>query len=359
MNTKSLENNINFYKGKKVLLTGHTGFKGSWMTAILNYLGAETIGYALQAPNNGLYTRINGDLLIKSVISDLMDRDKISDVIYENKPDIIIHMAAFGFVSECYDDPIRAYETNVIGTQNILEAVRKTDSVKSIVVVSTDKVYENHGDGECYTETSALGGIGPYSGSKTAMEILVNDYRETYFSNNNRCIGISTVRASNVLGGGDHIETRLIPSILKAVSENKTVELRNPNQTRPWQSVFDALNGYLTVGRYIYDNPTEYSGAWNIGPKAEGIQSVQWVLETIQNYFSGIKAEKTEGFRVVESETLGLDINKAMNMLDWEPILSVDKTIELVAEFYKRQLMGESEQQICLDQIRKYYGGLL
>ncbi len=357
MNFLSIAKNKEFYKNKKILVTGHTGFKGSWLVCILNYLGCNSVGYALPAPDGGLYNRINGDSLIKSYIGDLNEYNKLIKVFDDFSPEIVIHLAAFGFVNECFNDPVRSYETNLMGTVHLLEAVRHCNSVKSVVLISTDKVYDNKGDGASYAETDALGGIGPYSSSKTCVEILANDYRKTYFENDSHYVGIATARASNVLGGGDHIQSRLIPSILKAVYEGKSVELRNPNQTRPWQSVFDALNGYLSIARLLYENPEKYSGAWNIGPRQSGVKSVKWVLDTIKNYFGEIEQSTRDvNSFIKESETLGLNINKSLNNLDWEPVLSVVQTIELVSEFYKRQMSGESEFTICMDQITDFFG---
>lgn len=357
MGNNSRENNKIFYKGKRVLVTGHTGFKGSWLITILNYMGAKTRGYSLKPEKGCLYEQIHGDELIDSVMGDLVDYTFLEEMVLEFKPEIIIHLAAFGFMNECYNEPRRAYESNVIGMVNLLETVRKCESVKSVVVVSTDKVYFNKGNGVVYTEQDKLGGTSPYSCSKTCMELVVQDYRDTYFGSLDRKIGIGIVRASNVLAGGDHIQTRLIPSILKSIDEGNPVELRNPDQTRPWQSVLDALDGYLTVARYLYEKPEMYSGAWNIGPTREGIKSVRWVFDKIQTYFEGVKQGEAEQFNVHESETLGLDITKAVTELDWKPKLVLDRVIEQVVEFYKGQKQGIDVLSLCQTQIEEYYGG--
>lgn len=353
----SAKNNILFYKGKRVLVTGHTGFKGAWLTVMLSYLGAEAQGYAHKPESGSLYEKIQGDNFIKNVTGDLLDYQLLRKTVQEFQPEIVIHLAAFGFMKECYDDPIQAYKTNVLGTVNLLETLRFCSSVKSIVIVSTDKVYENKGDGALYAEEDKLGGISPYSSSKTCMELAVNDYRETYFGANNKSVGIATVRASNVLAGGDHIQTRLIPTILRSVDTGNPVELRNPTQTRPWQSVLDALNGYLTVARYLYNNPVEYSKAWNIGPTSDGIRSVSWVFERIKASFEELEEKRGKQIVVSESETLGLDISKAMSQLDWRPKLSCAGVIEQVVEFYKAQRDGKDEYQICLNQIKNFFEG--
>lgn len=347
--------NVEFFKGKRVLVTGHTGFKGTWLTAILHYMQADALGYS-HAPRAGsLFEKIRGDTLIQSVTGDLLDRELLERTVSAFQPEIVLHLAAFGFMKECFDDPVRAYRTNVLGSANLLEALRNCPSVKSIVLVSTDKVYKNLGDGAVYTESDVLGGQDPYSSSKTCMEFLANDYRCSYFQAGGRETGIATTRASNVLGGGDSIQTRLVPSILRAVAKGEPVELRNPEQTRPWQSVLDALNGYLTVARYLYQDPLRYSGAWNIGPTKDGIRTVSWVFETIQRSFAGLQSNVGKRFDVAESKTLGLDISKALTQLDWEPRLSCGELIGQVAEFFIGQQNGVPEADLCREQISKFF----
>ena len=347
--------NCSFYKGKKVLITGHTGFKGAWLVQVLNYLGAEAMGYALAPEKGCLYEKINGDGLIKSVVGDIRDYKTLELAMSQFQPEIVLHLAALALVKDCYDDPVKAYETNVLGTVNLLENIRHCKSVKSVVVVTTDKVYENKGDGAVYKEEDLLGGADPYASSKACMELVVRAYRDSYFLKGDREVGIGTVRASNVLGGGDHVRSRLIPSILNAVSEGKTLELRNPNQTRPWQSVLDALNGYLTVGRYLYENPKEYSEGWNIGPTIDGIRTVSWVFDKIKNTYNGLEMESGLKFGVHESETLGLNIQKSLVRLDWAPTLSCDRVVEQVTEFFKSQQSGVDEREICMKQIDEFF----
>lgn len=244
-----------FYRGKRVLVTGHTGYKGAWLTAILHELGAETTGYALAPTEGCLFERMGGDMMLHSVTGDVRDREKLCAALLEAQPEIVFHLAAQVPAKDCYEHPHYTYETNIMGTVNLFEAIRSCPSVKSVVIVTTDKVYENKGDGAVYTETDSLGGNDAYSSSKTCTEYITCAYKRTYLQTEERMVGVSTVRASNVLGGGDHVQSRLIPSILNAIAAGKPVDLRNPHQTRPWQSVLDALNGYLTIGRLLYLEP--------------------------------------------------------------------------------------------------------
>jgi CDP-glucose 4,6-dehydratase len=353
---KASAKNKGFYKGKKVFLTGHTGFKGAWMTAVLHELGAEVRGYALEPEPESLFSKINGDSMLHSVIADVRDYNRLNKELNEFRPEIVIHLAAQAIVKECYDNPRFAYETNVMGTVNLFEAIRSCDSIKSILIITTDKVYENKGDGAIYAETDPLGGIDPYSSSKACMELIADTYKKSYLQADGTMIGISTVRASNVIGGGDHIKSRLIPSILGSFLSGKTLELRNPYQTRPWQSVLDALNGYLSIVRLMYEEPDHYSSQWNIGPAKEGIQSVLEVVNRMQGYFQSTAGYTAiEAFKVTESKTLGLDISKSLGQLDWAPELSLDKILYDLVDFFKRQQTKEPDRDICLRQVREFF----
>ncbi len=349
MNSK--DENYIFYKGKRVLITGHTGFKGAWLSEMLTAYQADILGYSLPEEEGSLYQKISNDINAKNVYGDIRNYELLKKTINEFQPEIVFHLAAFGFVKECFENPIEAYSTNVMGTVMLLDALRNCKSVKSVVIVTTDKVYENHGNGAIYSENDKLGGIGPYSSSKTCCELVVNDYRETYLQTKEYNIGIATVRASNVLGGGDHIESRLIPTILRAIQKKQTVLLRHPEQTRPWQSVLDALNGYMTVARKLYYQPQEYSDSWNIGPTEDGIRSVGWMYYKMKEYFSDIESGHGPQSDLTESKTLGLDITKSIQMLEWKPYLSIDETIDLLVSFFKKQESGISQHEICVEQI--------
>ena len=344
-----------FYQGRNVFVTGHTGYKGAWLTAILHELGSNMTGYALKAPEGSLFDKMGGTHLINSVEGDVRDFEDLKTTLLETRPEIVIHLAAQAIVKDCFDDPRLAYETNVLGTVNLLEAVRSCNSVESIVVITTDKVYENKGDGAVYIETDPLGGVDPYSSSKTCMEYITDTYKRSYLQAEGRMIGVATVRASNVLGGGDHVQSRLIPSILRSIAEGRPIELRNPHQTRPWQSMMDALNGYLTIGRLLHEQPKKYSSQWNIGPTRDGIKDVLWVVDKMKEHYANTQYVVGNTFAVTESKTLGLDINKSLQQLDWEPLMSCDKMLYNIVEFYKMQQDGVPELEICKKQIREFF----
>jgi CDP-glucose 4,6-dehydratase len=348
--------NREFYAGKRVLVTGHTGFKGSWLTAILHELGAVSRGLALAPVAGSLFEKIGGASLIDHVECDIRDVGAVKQAVRDFQPEIVIHLAAQAIVKDCFDDPERAYSTNVLGTVNLLEAVRGCEGVKSVLIVTTDKVYENKGDGAVYAETDPLGGVDPYSASKTCMEVIAASYRDSYLLTGEKSVGVATVRASNVLAGGDHVQSRLIPSILGGFAAGKPVELRNPNQTRPWQSVFDAMNGYLTIARKLYEEPARFSEAWNIGPSVDGIRTVADVFRIMQKYFDDtVPYDEGKKFEVRESQTLGLSIDKAVERLGWRPEQPLQKMLYDVVDYFKRQRAGEAEISICRRQIRDYF----
>jgi CDP-glucose 4,6-dehydratase len=314
------------------------------------------VGYALAPEPESLFEKIGGDRMCKSVIADVRDYGRLDRELNGFKPEIVIHFAALLPVQSCYDDPRLAYDTHVMGTVNLFEALRSCDSVKSVLIVTTDKVYENKGDGALYQETDPLGGADPYSSSKACMELVAETCKRSYLQTGGKMVGVSTARASNVLGGGDHIQSRLIPSILNAFAQGKEVELRNPHQTRPWQSVLDALNGYLSIARLMYHEPEKYSGPWNIGPVKEGIKSVLEVVEKMQGHYKSAAGFKPGvNFKVQESNTLGLDITKSLTQLDWAPEIPLDKMLYDLVDYYKRRQAKEPDRDICLRQVREFF----
>jgi len=312
-------------------------------------------GYALAAPKDNMFDRMHGAQLIHHVEGDVRDYESLKKALLDAQPEIVIHLAAQAIVKDCFDHPRYAYETNVMGTVNLFEAVRACESVKSVVIITTDKVYENKGDGAVYAEGDPLGGADPYSGSKTCMEYIAETYKRSYLQTECRMTGVSTVRAGNVLGGGDYVQSRLIPSILNAIANETPVELRNPHQTRPWQSMMDALNGYLTIGRIMYEEPQKYSSQWNIGPTADGIKEVIWVLNKLKEHYKNAEYVQGATFDVAESQTLGLNSAKAVRETGWKPLLSCDKMLYNIAEYYKLEQEGVPVIQICKKQIREFF----
>jgi CDP-glucose 4,6-dehydratase len=342
------------YRGRRVLLTGHTGFKGSWLALWLQALGAEIIGLSL-APKS---TPSHWGLLsldIEDHRIDIRDKDAVAKVIQKSAPELIFHLAAQPLVSRSYKDPLETWSTNVIGTANVLEACRKQPSVGAIVVVTTDKCYENREWEWGYRENDRLGGHDPYSASKASAELVVASYRSAFFSHLGTPL-IASARAGNVIGGGDWSEGRLIPDLMRAISTGTTLEVRYPNATRPWQHVLEALSGYLCLGQKLIEGRKEFSQAWNFGPGVEGNRTVVEVLSVL----SRLKALwPALNWKVVEtsnnyheSSLLHLDSAKARQRLDWQPVWSFDEGLQATAKWYRANI--ENGLVISEEQLQDY-----
>lgn len=322
------------YKGKKVFVTGHTGFKGAWLTLWLKELGAEVLGYSLE-PNTkpSMFELCNVKENIINVIGDIRDSEKLEDSMSKFKPDIVFHLAAQPLVRLSYSEPKMTYETNVIGTLNVYEAARKCSSVKAIVSITTDKCYENKEWVYGYRENDPMGGYDPYSSSKGCAELLTASYRNSYF--NDLGVGIASTRAGNVIGGGDWAEDRLIPDFLRAVSVNEPLIIRNPIATRPWEHVLEPLSGYLWLGALLLQGKKEFSCGWNFGPLDSDVLSVEEILNlSIESYGKG-KFEVDKSAQPHEAKLLKLDISKARAELKWRPVYNVEKTVEKTMEWYR------------------------
>jgi CDP-glucose 4,6-dehydratase len=343
-----------FWINKKVLITGHTGFKGSWLTLLLVGLGARVIGYSL-APQKelSLFCEARLSELCTSITGNILDSVHLESVFEEHQPDIVIHLAAQSLVRYSYDYPKETYETNVIGTLNVLDNLRTTNSVKSAIMVTTDKCYENTGLLRPYNENDPLGGYDPYSSSKACAEILVSSYRRSYFVEHS--CSIATARAGNVIGGGDWAKDRLIPHLLESISNNDNIVLRNPNSTRPWQHVLDALNGYLMLAKKLYIEGDEYAQSFNFGPESKDVLSVHCLAEAM------IKATNSSS-QIVESlepdlheaTELSLDSMKAQQLLGWKTCWSIDVAIVKIAEWNELFIKGENARKISLMQIADF-----
>ncbi len=347
-----------FYQGKRVLVTGHTGFKGSWMLAILKKFGADVTGYAL-APNTSpsMYEKIGGDNLCRSIIGDVSDLDRLLKVFAEVKPEIVIHMAAQPIVLESYRSPVYTYQTNVMGTVNVLEAVRRTGGVRSFVNVTTDKVYENLSVRRGYVETDALGGYDPYSNSKACSELVTKAYRSSFFNPEKYAehgVAISTCRAGNVLGGGDWAANRLIPDCVRYSLKGEPIVIRNPQAVRPWQHVMEPVFQYLKLAALQYNDPA-YAGHYNIGPEATHCKPVIDILQLFVKHFPGASyVVKENPDAPHEASLLMLDITKSKQVLGFKPRYDADETIKASVEWYLADARGENMLDFTLKQIEDF-----
>jgi CDP-glucose 4,6-dehydratase len=346
-----------FFKDKRILVTGHTGFKGAWLTRWLLNLGAEVHGFSLP-PNSetNLYEKLRLDQDIESsVLADIKDFDNLSEVVQSIQPDIIFHLAAQALVGESYLNPRSTYETNVMGTLNLLEAVRLTPSVKVVQVVTSDKCYENRNWVHPYRENDPMGGYDPYSSSKGCVELLVSSFRNSFFSDS-QSLSLATVRAGNVFGGGDWSRGRVIPDCVSALREGIEIEIRNPDAVRPWQHVLEPLSGYLWLAYRQATGGRDYSTAWNFGPQAFAASSVRNIVEKIINVWGQGSWRLVEGdLAVHEANTLRLDTTKANTLLSWFPIYDLEHAVEETVEWYKRDLLAEGDAVDFTDyQIQQY-----
>ncbi len=344
-----------FWNGKKVLITGHTGFKGSWLAFWLNSLGAEVGGYAL-APEDSPNLFENLDLAnqIDSTIGDVCDLPHFEKTLQTFQPQIVFHLAAQSLVRRSYRQPIETYQTNVIGTVNILDAIRRADFVKSVVVITTDKVYENNEWHWAYRENERLGGFDPYSNSKACAELAVAAYRNSFFAEKSDCL-IATARAGNVIGGGDWSEDRLLPDVFRSLIFGNALEIRNPHSIRPWQHVLEPLSGYLRLAEKLYAGEKSFAEAWNFGPSEEDSKPVGWILEKIKIIWNEpvnwkIGTEKQPH----EARLLKLDSTKAKHELNWLPKLNLNEAVKLTAEWYRGFKDKKDLAQLTAEQIKSY-----
>lgn len=346
----------NFYRGKRVLVTGHTGFKGSWLSIWLHELGAEVIGVAqdpFTARDNFVLSGI-GEKIKADLRADIRDGERIKAIFQEYQPEIVFHLAAQPLVRLSYDIPVETYETNVMGTIHVLEAVRSTDSVKVGVMITTDKCYENKEQIWGYRENEPMGGYDPYSSSKGAAEIAIASWRRSFFhpeQYDKHGKSIASVRAGNVIGGGDWALDRIIPDCIKALESGAAIDIRSPKAIRPWQHVLEPLSGYMLLAQKMWSDPTRYCEGWNFGPRAESISTVWDVAtEVVNNYGSGELRDLSDPHALHEAKLLMLDISKAKFRLGWEPKMNIEQTVELTVDWYKRY-RKEEVYDVCIDQI--------
>lgn len=344
-----------FWKGKKVFVTGHTGFKGSWLSLWLQDMGAIVKGYALE-PNTSpnLFTEANVGQHMDSEIGDITDLKHISHSMMVFNPDVLIHMAAQPLVRLSYQEPVLTYATNVMGTVNVLEAARKCDNLKAIVSVTTDKCYENKEWEWGYRENEPMGGHDPYSSSKGCAELVTAAYRKSFF-NESSTVFLASARAGNVIGGGDWSDDRLIPDILNAFENEEAVIIRNPMSTRPWQHVLEPLSGYLVLAQHLYEDGSIYAEGWNFGPKDEDCKSVSWILDKmVAKWGKGASWRLDKNNNPHEAGYLKLDCSKAAMHLNWYPKWNLEDTLESIINWHQHYLSGKNIQEQCLLEIAKY-----
>ncbi len=344
-----------FYKNKKVLVTGATGFKGSWLCSWLLKLGAEVYGLGF-TPNKNKYLFYSLTLQkkIKLKLFDIRDFKKIKNFIVSSKASIIFHMAAQPIVRESYKEPFLTFDVNSRGTLNILESVKYSKYLKSLVCITSDKCYENIGSVKGYKEFDRLGGKDPYSASKASAELIIRSYRESIYKNKKKC-GISSARAGNVIGGGDWSPDRLIPDCIKYIRKNKKIKIRNPEFNRPWQFVLEPLGGYLILAKKQYENPKKFSSSWNFGPEEKSITSVKNVVRQIIKYWGSGSLIIKKSKKLHEHHNLQLSIKKAKKNLLWKPIYKISKGISVTADWYFRVLeKKEDSTKVTNNQIDEY-----
>ncbi len=321
------------YRGRKVLLTGHTGFKGSWLAAWLTELGADVTGFALEAGTNpSHWSLLNSSA--RDITGDIRDAKAVQDVFHQVQPDIVFHLAAQALVRRSYRDPLESWSTNVMGTANVLEACRTTASVTAVVVITTDKVYANNEWPWGYREVDRLGGHDPYSASKAASELVVESYRKSFWSSEGAPL-MASARAGNVIGGGDWSEDRLIPDLVRAVAANASLEIRSPQSTRPWQHVLDCLSGYLLLGQRLLLADKTAADAWNFGPAPEDNRTVADVLKSLQIHWSQMVWHTSQATQPHEANLLYLDCAKAHAHLSWRPVWTITESLAMTAQWYK------------------------
>ena len=350
----------NFYQGMRVLVTGHTGFKGSWLSIWLHELGAEVVGVALPPISerdnfvlSGIGNKINADIR-----ADIRDGKLMKEIFAEYQPDIVFHLAAQPLVRLSYDIPVETYETNVMGTINVMEAIRETKSVKVGVMITTDKCYDNNEQEDGYVETDPFGGYDPYSSSKGACEIAIQSWRRSFFNpadyGKKHHVSLASVRAGNVIGGGDWAKDRIIPDCIRALETTKVIDIRSPKAVRPWEHVLEPLSGYMLLAKKMWENPIEYCEGWNFGPESDSVLTV-WDVATaiIDNFGYGELRDVSNPNALHEATLLMLNINKAKTRLGWEPRLNAKECAILTSDWYKRYKF-EDVYSICIDEINKF-----
>ena len=350
--------NPDFWKQKKVLITGHTGFKGSWMSIWLQELGATVTGYSNSIPTEpSLFKIANVEEGMQSIIADVRDLNKLKEIISNFEPEIVLHLAAQSLVQDSYNEPLETFSTNIMGTVNLFEAVKTCQSVKVVINVTSDKCYEENEQSRGFKETDPLGGYDPYSSSKGCSELVTTAYRNSFFNKNKKSnIVLASVRAGNVIGGGDWAKDRLIPDIMKGILKNETIKIRNPNFIRHWQHVLDPLNGYMILAEKLWEEGEEFAESWNFGPIEDNAKPVSWILEKFNEYWNkGIEWKIDNNEYNHENKFLKLDSSKSNTKLGWNSKIKLEVAIKLIVEWYTKFKNGENMREVSKEQIR-YFG---
>lgn len=351
-----------FWRGRRVFVTGHTGFKGSWLCLWLHSLGAVVTGYALP-PHTvpSLYEIAGLDGLINSITGDICDYESLEKAVSASAPEVVIHLAAQSLVRKSYLAPIETYRVNVMGTASLFEAARNCRGVRAIVNVTSDKCYENREWLWGYRESDSLGGHDPYSSSKACSELVTSSYRAAFFDPSeygDHGVGIASARAGNVIGGGDWAEERLVPDCVRAILERKTIAIRNPVAVRPWQHVLQPLSGYLLLAQKLCEDGPKYSGGWNFGPSDGDVKTVEWLVKRIcELWGEEASYESDTGDHPHEALKLKLDCSKAIAELGWGPRWQLERTVDSIVEWTKAYQRGEDMKTLCLKQIAEYIDG--
>jgi CDP-glucose 4,6-dehydratase len=349
----------NFWHDRKVFVTGHTGFKGSWLCLWLHAMGAKVTGYALQPPTKpSLFELCNVSELVHSVIGDIRDRAGLEQALINARPEIVFHMAAQPLVRESYKNPVETYETNVMGTVNLFEAVRKCPEVRAVVNITTDKCYENKEWVWGYREDEPMGGYDPYSNSKGCSELVTSAYRNSFFNPNQYAlhrVGLASARAGNVIGGGDWAADRLIPDCIRALLQGQTIDIRFPKSIRPWQHVLEPLSGYLELAQKLYENGPHYSEGWNFGPDDNDAQPVEWIVKKMcEKWGRSASFDVDQGEHPHEASYLKLDCSKAKTKLGWTPGWTLEQALDKIVEWAVAYRDNRDIKQVCLSQLEEY-----
>ncbi len=351
--------NQTFWQGKRVLMTGHTGFKGSWLSLWLQSMGSEVVGYALAPPTKpSLFEVADVGQDMTSIIGDIRNLATLQAVFAEHLPEIVIHMAAQPLVRYSYQNPVETYSTNVMGTVNLLEAVRNTDSVKAVVNVTSDKCYENREWVWGYRENEAMGGHDPYSNSKGCAELVTAAYRNSFFNpstHDQHHVALASVRAGNVIGGGDWADDRLVPDIMRAITQGNPVHIRAPHAIRPWQHALEPLHGYLLLAQKLYEEGTSYAEGWNFGPSDGDAKPVQWIVERLtQAWAEDASWVMDSSDHQHEAQYLKLDSSKAITRLDWHPKWHLEEALSAIIAWHRAYHDGKNMHDITLKQIKDF-----